>query len=181
MFDCFQVLLVAQFLVNFCFALLKQLALRYNFLTSCSLETRSVIWPGKLSEVLLKRPCSCVFKIVPSRKSPHLRQLVEGRDKQSIPHYSVCPLFAPSTWLKHWDKYPRSNRVNNVERVPTFWTPTLSLMLSLIWDRSNEAHPSFPIHLLHLSPSMARLRATFTHYSGLSKSNPLVWAPIVWL
>ena len=68
---------------------------------------------------------------------------MEGRDKQSIPHYSVCPLFAPSTWLKQWDKYPRSNRVNNVERVPTFWTPTLSFMLSLIWDRSNEAHPSF--------------------------------------
>ena len=102
---------------------------------------------------------------------------MEGRDKQSIPHYSVCPLFAPITWLKHWDKNPRSNRVNNVERVPTFWTPTLSLMLSLIWDRSNEAHPSSPIHLLHLSLSMARLRATFTYYSGLSKSNPLVWAP----
>ena len=64
-----------------------------------------------------------------------------------------------------------------MERALSFWAPTLSLMLSLIWDRSNEAHPSSPIHLLHLSPSMARLRATFTHYSGLSKSNPLVWAP----
>jgi len=67
--------------------------------SSCSLETRPVISPGKQSEVLLKRQCLCVFIFVPSRKSPHLRQLVEGRDKQSIPHYSVSLLLAPITWL----------------------------------------------------------------------------------
>jgi hypothetical protein len=67
--------------------------------SSCSLETRPVIWPGKLSEVLLKRHWLCMFIFVPSRKSPHLRQLVEGRDKQSIPHYSVSLLLAPITWL----------------------------------------------------------------------------------
>ena len=64
-----------------------------------------------------------------------------------------------------------------MERVPTFWTPTLSLMLSLIWDRSNEAHPSSPFHLLHLSPSMARLRATLHLLQWTFKVKPSCVSP----
>ena len=143
--------LVAQFLVNFCFALLKQLALRYNFLTSCSLETRSVIWPGKLSEVLLKRRCLWLFNIVPKQVKSSKRKLVEARDMQSIPHYSVSRPSARTAvcWCigtQTQDLVLLHNRVRVFERrrVPPFWTHA-PLSKSSPWSgiRAVRSHPHF--------------------------------------
>ena len=57
-----------------------------------------------------------------------MRQLVDQRDMQSIPHYSVSRPSAHTAVLMHWDTNPRSCVVaqssQSLERrrVPPFWT-----------------------------------------------------------
>ena len=80
-----------------------------------------------------------------------MRQLVDQRDMQSIPHYFVSRPSAHTAvcWCIGTQTQDLSSLIG--ERVPSFWTPPHSYiyMLSRTWDRSNEAHPSSPFHLLH--------------------------------
>ena len=125
-------------------------------MSPCSLEDLACYLARQLSEVLLKRRCLWLFTFVPKQVKTSMRQLVDQRDMQSIPHYSVeSSLCSHGCVLMHWDTNPRSCtlyscvRVLSVEGSLHSGPTLLCLKLSLARDKSCEAHPSLPFHLLH--------------------------------
>jgi hypothetical protein len=138
-------------------------------LSPCSLEDLACYLARHLSEVLLKRHCLCLFTFVPKQVKTSMRQLADHKDMQSIPRYSVeSSLCSHGCVLMHWDTNPRSCTMYSCVRVLSaegflLSEPTLlCLKLSLTRDKSCEVLSSLSFHQLHLSPSMARLRANHT-------------------
>ncbi|KAI5442093.1 hypothetical protein KIW84_011239 [Lathyrus oleraceus] len=103
-----------------------------------------------LKSSLRGNACVCL-KLSQAGKVLQVRQLVEGRDMQSIPHYSCCviPLltllcvdalgYKPKILYKVY-----SVRVFEYRRVPTFWTHA-HLSISSPWPgiRAVRSHPHF--------------------------------------
>ena len=93
---------------------------------------------------------------------------------QSIPHYSVCLLSCShhcvdAFQIKTQDLVQLHSWVSFecVEGFPPSEPTHSCLKLSQARDKSCEVSSSLTFHLLHLSPSMARLRAPSTYSSWL--------------
>jgi hypothetical protein len=158
-------------------------------------KTWPVTWPGNcLKSSLRGNVCVCLnFVPVHSQRPPKWRGNWQNpRDMQSIPCYSVCHLLrshhcVDALQIQTQDLVQLYSWVSFkcVEGFPPSEPTHSCLKLSQARDKSCEVLSSLTFHLLHLSPSMARLRAHSPSSRGLfvevdmtPRLKPsLVWAP----